>query len=84
MPSSTAVAFDRHGPLLSTGSISRELVCMLGPEAADFMAALARRYQLAYTWRINCMGTPSRRPLPLPGCLSRTGDRPVSNREDGR
>jgi 2-haloacid dehalogenase len=56
MASSTAVAFDLYGTLLSTGSIADELTKLYGEEKAKAIAALARRYQLEYTWRINSMG----------------------------
>ncbi|KAI9147778.1 (S)-2-haloacid dehalogenase [Paramyrothecium foliicola] len=54
---STVVAFDLYGTLLSTGSIAEELTHMYGKEKANEIATLARRYQLEYTWRINSMGT---------------------------
>lgn len=52
----TVIAFDLYGTLLSTESISKELAQLYGDEKAKSIAALARRYQLEYTWRINSMG----------------------------
>ena len=53
------VAFDLYGTLLSTESIVKELSSHFGNEKAASLAALWRRYQLEYTWRLNSMGTPS-------------------------
>ncbi|GAP91578.2 putative haloacid dehalogenase [Rosellinia necatrix] len=50
------IAFDLYGTLLSTGSIADELAKIYGQEKALSLAALWRRYQLEYTWRINSMG----------------------------
>lgn len=50
------VAFDLYGTLLSTESISDELTKIFGADAAPGLAALWRRYQLEYSWRITCMG----------------------------
>ncbi len=50
------IAFDLYGTLLSTESIAHELAKQYGEEAAGPQAALWRRYQLEYTWRINSMG----------------------------
>ena len=49
------VAFDLYGTLLSTDSIAKELSSHFGNEKAPDLAALWRRYQLEYTWRLNCM-----------------------------
>ncbi|TAQ89880.1 hypothetical protein B7494_g1815 [Chlorociboria aeruginascens] len=49
------VAFDLYGTLLSTESIARELAGYFGSERADSIAALWRRYQLEYTFRMNSM-----------------------------
>ncbi|KAJ4292955.1 hypothetical protein N0V88_005618 [Collariella sp. IMI 366227] len=51
------IAFDLYGTLLSTESIADELANHVGEEHAVELAALWRRYQLEYTWRINSMGT---------------------------
>jgi len=50
------VAFDLYGTLLSTESIAKELSAHCGNEKAAALAALWRRYQLEYTWRLNSMG----------------------------
>lgn len=50
------IAFDLYGTLLSTESISDELAKHYGEEQAKAVAALWRRYQLEYSWRITCMG----------------------------
>lgn len=50
------IAFDLYGTLLSTESIALELAKHYGEEASRPLAALWRRYQLEYTWRINSMG----------------------------
>lgn len=52
----TVIAFDLYGTLLSTESISKELSGPFGDEKATSLAALWRRYQLEYTWRLNSMG----------------------------
>lgn len=49
------VAFDLYGTLLSTESIAKELSKHFGDEKAQSLAALWRRYQLEYTWRLNSM-----------------------------
>ena len=49
------VAFDLYGTLLSTDSIAKELSQHFGPEKAQAVSALWRRYQLEYTWRLNSM-----------------------------
>ena len=53
------IAFDLYGTLLSTESIAQELAKLFGDERARVIAALWRRYQLEYTWRINSMGETS-------------------------
>lgn len=50
------IAFDLYGTLLSTDSIAAELAQSVGEESGRALAALWRRYQLEYTWRINSMG----------------------------
>jgi len=51
------IAFDLYGTILSTDSIAVELAEIVGDDrVAKDLAALWRRYQLEYTWRINCMG----------------------------
>lgn len=52
----TVIAFDLYGTLLSTESIAHELAKHYGEEVSQRLAALWRRYQLEYTWRINSMG----------------------------
>lgn len=52
----TVIAFDLYGTLLSTESIADELAKHYGSDAVKSLAALWRRYQLEYTWRINSMG----------------------------
>lgn len=49
------VAFDLYGTLLSTESISKELAGHFGKEKAKSIAAVWRKYQLEYTWRLNSM-----------------------------
>ena len=49
------VAFDLYGTLLSTASIAKKLAAHFGQDKADSIAALWRRYQLEYTWRLNSM-----------------------------
>ncbi|KFZ23630.1 hypothetical protein V502_01891 [Pseudogymnoascus sp. VKM F-4520 (FW-2644)] len=51
----TVIAFDLYGTLLSTDSIAKELSSHFGDEKAKTIAALWRRYQLEYTWRLNSM-----------------------------
>ncbi|KAI0905708.1 haloacid dehalogenase [Ustulina deusta] len=50
------IAFDLYGTLLSTESIADELAKIYGRDRAQSLAAVWRRYQLEYTWRINSMG----------------------------
>ena len=52
------VAFDLYGTLLSTESIATELAKHFGDEKAKSVAAIWRKYQLEYTWRLNSMGRP--------------------------
>ena len=56
MTSKTTVAFDLFGTILSTESIWQEISKFAGDDKAKTIAALARRYQLEYTWRSNSMG----------------------------
>ena len=49
------IAFDLYGTLLSTESIAQEFSAHFGEEKAANLAALWRRYQLEYTWRLNSM-----------------------------
>ncbi|KAJ8063724.1 hypothetical protein OCU04_007587 [Sclerotinia nivalis] len=49
------IAFDLYGTLLSTSSIAQELALHFGDEKAQSIAALWRRYQLEYTFRMNSM-----------------------------
>ncbi|ETI29573.1 haloacid dehalogenase, type II [Cladophialophora carrionii CBS 160.54] len=49
------VAFDLYGTLLSTESIAKELASHFGQEKANSIAAVWRKYQLEYTWRLNSM-----------------------------
>jgi 2-haloacid dehalogenase len=58
--SKVVIAFDLYGTLLSTESIAKELATHFGDEKAAKIAALWRRYQLEYTWRLNSMGKPAR------------------------
>jgi 2-haloacid dehalogenase len=51
------VAFDLYGTLLSTASVSKALAAHFGEEKANSIAAVWRKYQLEYTWRLNSMGT---------------------------
>jgi 2-haloacid dehalogenase len=53
----TVIAFDLYGTLLSTASISTALAHHFPTESANSIAALWRRYQLEYTWRLNSMCT---------------------------
>jgi len=55
--SKVTIAFDLYGTLLSTESVSTALAKHFGDDAAASLAALWRRYQLEYTWRLNSMGT---------------------------
>ncbi|KAH9215035.1 HAD-like domain-containing protein [Leptodontidium sp. 2 PMI_412] len=54
--SEIVIAFDLYGTLLSTESIAKELATHFGDEKAQSIAALWRRFQLEYTWRMNSMG----------------------------
>ncbi|OJD14995.1 haloacid dehalogenase, type II [Emergomyces pasteurianus Ep9510] len=51
----TVLAFDLYGTLLSTESIAEKLAEYFAPEQGSSIAALWRRYQLEYTWRLNSM-----------------------------
>lgn len=51
----TVIAFDLYGTLLSTDSIANELAKHFRSDKAASLAALWRRYQLEYTWRLNSM-----------------------------
>jgi len=53
--SKIVVAFDLYGTLLSTESIANELASHFGKEKATSIAAVWRKYQLEYTWRLNSM-----------------------------
>jgi 2-haloacid dehalogenase len=64
MSTKTVIAFDLYGTLLSTESIAKELAHHFGDSKASSIAALWRRYQLEYTWRMNSMGMSSSFPLP--------------------
>ncbi|KAI0969016.1 haloacid dehalogenase [Xylaria arbuscula] len=55
-PTKKVIAFDLYGTLLSTESIADELAKLYGEDRAKSVAAVWRRYQLEYTWRINSMG----------------------------
>ncbi|KAE8450025.1 hypothetical protein EG329_007164 [Mollisiaceae sp. DMI_Dod_QoI] len=50
------IAFDLYGTLLSTESIAKQLATHFGDDKAGSIAALWRRFQLEYTWRMNSMG----------------------------
>ncbi|KAK2808876.1 hypothetical protein FQN50_004352 [Emmonsiellopsis sp. PD_5] len=52
----TILAFDLYGTLLSTESIAQQLAEHFGQDKGKSIAALWRRYQLEYTWRLNSMG----------------------------
>jgi 2-haloacid dehalogenase len=57
MPPKTVLAFDLYGTLLNTGSIASTLAQILSDEdMAQTVATHARRLQLEYSWRVNCMG----------------------------
>lgn len=55
MAKNIVVAFDVYGTLLSTESIAKELAAHFGKEKGENLAALWRRIQLEYTWRLNSM-----------------------------
>ena len=55
MATNVVVAFDLYGTLLSTESIAKKLATHFGIEKAADLAALWRRIQLEYTWRLNSM-----------------------------
>lgn len=50
------IAFDLYDILLSTASISKQLVDFIPSETAEPLVLLWRRYQLEYTWRLNSHG----------------------------
>lgn len=52
--SKVVVAFDLYGTLLSTASVAKALGDHFG-DKADSIAAVWRKYQLEYTWRLNSM-----------------------------
>ncbi|EXJ85723.1 haloacid dehalogenase, type II [Capronia coronata CBS 617.96] len=52
----TVIALDLYGTLLSTASIAKELASHFGQDKAASIAAVWRKYQLEYTWRLNSMG----------------------------
>jgi 2-haloacid dehalogenase len=58
------VAFDLYGTLLSTESIAKELAQHFGEAKAKSIAAVWRKYQLEYTWRLNSMSTHHERTQP--------------------
>ena len=64
------IAFDLYGTLLSTESIARELAAHFGQDKAASIAAVWRRYQLEYTWRLNSMSKSSCLGVPSLICLS--------------
>jgi len=55
MTNKVVLAFDVYGTLLSTESIAKELATHFGQEKGKNLAALWRRIQLEYTWRLNSM-----------------------------
>ncbi|KIX06804.1 haloacid dehalogenase, type II [Rhinocladiella mackenziei CBS 650.93] len=55
MTNKIVVAFDLYGTLLSTESIAQVLASQFGDEKAASIAAVWRKYQLEYTWRLNSM-----------------------------
>lgn len=55
MADTNILAFDLYGTLLSTESIAKKLESHFKDKAGS-IAALWRRYQLEYTWRLNSMG----------------------------
>ena len=57
MATKIIIAFDAYGTLLSTESIAQELASHFGDEQGKKLAALWRRIQLEYTWRLNSMRT---------------------------
>jgi len=57
--SKIVVAFDLYGTLLSTESIAKELAAHFGEDKATSIAAVWRKYQLEYTWRLNSMSMAS-------------------------
>ena len=63
MTADIVIAFDAYGTLLSTESIAQELAKHFGEEKSGQLAALWRRLQLEYTWRVNSMRVYAPRPL---------------------
>lgn len=63
--SQVVLAFDLYGTLMSTESISKALATHFGQEKADSIAAVWRKYQLEYTWRLNSMS----KHFPWPGSV---------------
>ena len=57
MATKVIIAFDAYGTLLSTESIAQEVASHFGDEKGKSLAALWRRFQLEYTWRMNSMRT---------------------------
>ena len=55
MVAKIVVAFDVYGTLLSTESMAQKLASHFGQKRADKIAALWRKIQLEYTWRLNSM-----------------------------
>lgn len=55
MANNIVVAFDVYGTLLSTESVAKELAAHFGKEKGETLAALWRRIQLEYTFRLNSM-----------------------------
>jgi 2-haloacid dehalogenase len=49
------LAFDLYGTLLSTASVAEALASHFGEDKAKSIAAVWRKYQLEYTWRLNSM-----------------------------
>ena len=56
--SKVVIAFDLYGTLLSTASVAQALAQHFGDQA-DSIAAVWRKYQLEYTWRLNSMSRSS-------------------------
>jgi 2-haloacid dehalogenase len=44
-----------YGTLLSTDSVAKALASHFGEQKASSIAAIWRKYQLEYTWRLNSM-----------------------------
>ena len=54
--SKIVVAFDLYGTLVSTDSVTSELAKHFPNDTAKNLAAVWRRLQLEYTFRLNSMG----------------------------